>query len=620
MWIRSGMARPLTIRRSVSRVALVTTFVALLVNAATLIALDIHEYRSSQLADVRTQAEMLARTSAAAVAFGDQREATNVLDLLQQNPGIYAAAIYGPDGSIFASYAQSRERPPPPVAGEAGLSFGRDRIAGFYTVREGKGEPTTVYLRAYYGLYDRVTRYLGILTLVMVGALGIAFVLSNALQSAVTKPILQVTDAARRVVERHDYSVRADPQAGYETGLLAEAFNQMLAEIDRRQGEVLREMREREQAEDALREADRKKDRFLATLAHELRNPLAPILTGVQVLKRKGVNDPDQAWSHDMIDRQVRHMARLLDDLLDVGRITNEKLELRRQRILLATVVEAAMETSRALIERSRHEIRIALPQEEIYLDADPIRLAQIFSNLLNNAAKYTNPGGRIALAAEREDDWIEVAVEDNGIGIAREDLPRVFDIFAQSGDGRDHSQGGLGIGLFLVKTLTEMHGGRVRAESAGAGKGSRFTVRLPVASVVGNAAAARSASPVGSTARRILVADDNHDAAESLATMLRISGNEVRIARDGAEAVVSAEAFRPDAALIDIGMPKLDGYEVAKNIRAAPWGRNMLLVAVTGWGKEEDRRKAFDVGFDHHLTKPASVEDIETILSRTSG
>jgi signal transduction histidine kinase len=594
--------------------------VALLVNAAALIALDVEDYRSSQLADVRVQAEMLARTSVAAVAFGDQREAASVLDLLQQNPGIYAAAVYSPDGAVFASYARSRERPPPPVAGPDGLRFERDRIAGFHTVREGKNVAITVYLSAYYGLYDRLTRYLGILALVMVGALGIAYVLSNALQRAVTRPILQVTDAARRVLERHDYSVRADPQSGYETRLLAEAFNQMLAEIDRREGEVVRQIREREQAEEALREADRKKDRFLATLAHELRNPLAPILTGVQVLKRKGANDPDQAWSHDMIDRQVRHMARLLDDLLDVGRITNEKLELRKQRIALATVVEAAMETSRALIERSRHAIEIVLPREAVYLDADPVRLAQIFSNLLNNAAKYTDPGGRIALQVTRAHDSIEVAVEDNGIGISQEDLPRVFDIFAQSGHGREHSQGGLGIGLFLVRTLTEMHGGSVRAESAGPGTGSRFVVRLPVDPAAQVTAGARSAGQAGRSARRILVADDNHDAAESLATMLRIAGNEVKVARDGAEAVTSAEAFRPDAALIDIGMPRLDGYEVAKSIRATSWGKSILLVAVTGWGKEEDRRRAFDVGFDHHLTKPAAAEDLDVILARAAG
>ena len=614
------MARPLTIRRSVSRVALVTTFVALLVNAAALIALDIHDYRSTQLTDVRVQAEMLARTSAAAVAFGDQLEAASVMDLLQQNPGIYVAAVYAPDGNLFASYTRSRERPPPPVAGPPGLRFERDRIVGFHTVREGKNVDITVYLSSYYGLYDRLTRYLGILSLVMVAALGIAYLLSNALQRTVTTPILEVTDAARRVLERHDYTVRANPQSGYETRLLAEAFNQMLVEIDRREGEVLRQVREREQAEAALREADRKKDRFLATLAHELRNPLAPILTGVQVLKRKGVNDPAQAWSHDMIDRQVRHMARLLDDLLDVGRITNDKLELRKQRISLATVVDSAMETSRALIQRSEHRIEIALPEEDVYLDADPIRLAQIFSNLLNNAAKYTNPGGRVALKATRARDHIEVAVEDSGIGISKEDLPRVFDIFAQAGQGRDHSQGGLGIGLFLVKTLTEMHGGSVRAESAGTGMGSRFVVRLPVDPATRDAARAKSSGPIGHAARRILVADDNQDAAESLAAMLRIGGNEVRVARDGAEAVVSAEAFRPDAALIDIGMPKLDGYEVAKSIRATPWGKSILLVAVTGWGKEEDRRRAFEVGFDHHLTKPACAEDIETILTRATG
>jgi PAS domain S-box-containing protein len=376
------------------------------------------------------------------------------------------------------------------------------------------------------------------------------------------------------------------------------------------------EGRLREQAE-RLREADRRKDDFLATLAHELRNPLAPIRTGLQVMKMAAGNPEAAEQARGVMERQMAVMVRLIDDLLDVSRITRGKLELRRERVELAVLVRGAVEGSRPLIEASAHTLTVTLPPEPAWLDADPTRLAQVFANLLTNAAKYTDRGGRIALAAERHGGEVVVTVKDTGIGIAAEHLPKLFEMFSQVAPALERSHGGLGIGLSLVKGLVEMHGGSVGARSDGPGKGSEFVVRLPVA---GGTAAPRPRLPVGGEGaagprRRILVADDNRDAADSLAMVLRLGGHEVHAVHDGQEAVEAAAWFRPDLALLDIGMPKLNGYEVARRIRAQPWGRGVLLVALTGWGQEEDKRRAREAGFDQHLTKPAAPADLERLL-----
>ncbi|MPZ43114.1 MAG: response regulator [Betaproteobacteria bacterium] len=603
------MPKPASIRRSVTRVVLLTTATALLINAIALIALDIGAFRNAELADFQVQADMLARASAAAVAFNDVKEANRALRLFEQNPNLQAAAIYRADGRLFASYARKGASKPPPMANASGVDFERDRLRGFHTVHEDDGAVNTVYLHMNSLLYDRALRYLAILAAVMAGVLGIALFLAHRLQQSVTGPILVVADAAKQVVERRDYSVRVAPQPGTETGVLAEAFNYMLAAL----GD---EIRERRHAESALREADSRKDRFLATLAHELRNPLAPIVTCFQLLRRYGGGDAAQERAHEVIDRQVRHMTRLLDDLLDVARITNDKVQLRKQRLTLASVIEAAVEATRPAIDRAGHKLSVAIPQEPLYIDGDAVRLAQVFANLLNNAAKYTNRGGMIALTAARKDTHAEVTVADQGIGIAAEDLPKIFSIFAQSDPARDRSEGGLGIGLFLVKALTELHGGAASVASAGLGRGSQFTVRLPLADVQGlELVAGTQIAPPESVPRRILIADDNRDAAESLATMLRLQGNDVQVALDGVEAMAIAHNYQPDTALLDIGMPGLTGYEVARRIRQAPWGRTMVLVAVTGWGAMDDRERAREAGFDHHLTKPARIEDIERIL-----
>jgi len=372
------------------------------------------------------------------------------------------------------------------------------------------------------------------------------------------------------------------------------------------------------QVEDELRCADRRKDEFLATLAHELRNPLAPIRNAVQVLKAKGPKDPDLMWGRDVIDRQVGQMARLLDDLLDVSRITRNTLELRRGRVSLAVVVESALETSRPLIDQMKHQLVVSLPPQPVPLDADTTRLAQVFSNLLNNAAKYSDPGSRIWLTAKRQGDELVVSVKDSGIGIAKDRLRHVFEMFSQETPALERAQGGLGIGLSLVRGLVELHGGSVEAKSEGPGQGSEFVVRLPVAGEpVQPTPTGREgeATPV-KTSLRILVVDDNRDGADSLSMMLKLMGNETRTAYDGEAAVAAAGEFRPDVILLDIGLPKMSGYDVCRRIRQEPWGGQAVIVAQTGWGQEEDRQKAQDAGFDHHFVKPVDMAALMMLLA----
>jgi PAS domain S-box-containing protein len=372
-----------------------------------------------------------------------------------------------------------------------------------------------------------------------------------------------------------------------------------------------------------LREQDRRKDEFLALLAHELRNPLAPLRNGLQVM-RLAAGDPGAvAQTRAMMERQLGHMVRLIDDLLDVSRISRNKMELRRARVLLADVVSSAVETARPLIDAAGHTLTVALPPDPVYLDADLTRLAQVFGNLLTNSAKYTRRGGHIWLDAGRRGEDVVVSVRDNGIGIPAEALPSIFDMFSQVDRSIERSTGGLGIGLALVKGLVEMHGGAVTAESAGLGKGSTFRVRLPALDThpEGVAEEAPRAGPgANGPGRRVLVVDDNQDSATSLALMLRLMGNEVQTAHDGVEALALAEAFRPQLILMDVGMPKLNGYEAARRIRAQPWGRSVTIIALTGWGQEGDRARSQEAGCDGHLVKPVNLPDLEKLLAESQG
>ncbi len=377
--------------------------------------------------------------------------------------------------------------------------------------------------------------------------------------------------------------------------------------------------RELERLADDLRVADRRKDEFLATLAHELRNPLAPIRTSVELLKRGGASASVAAHAHATIERQVAHLVRLIDDLLDVSRITRDRFELARERVELAGVVRHAVETVAPLVADGGHSLEVALPPEPIVLDADPVRLAQVFANLLSNACRYSERGGRIALSVERDARHVAVTVRDSGIGIRLELLPRIFDMFVQGDRRLERSRGGLGIGLTLVKRLVQMHGGSVEAKSDGPGKGSAFTVRLPLPA---GAAAATTAPPPsraasqGAGAHRVLVVDDNADAAASLALLLELGGHDVRTAADGAEALAIAPAFRPELVLLDLGMPRVSGFEVCRALRAEPWAKGVRIVAVTGLGQAGDRRATADAGFDAHLVKPVDHADVLALLA----
>ena len=380
----------------------------------------------------------------------------------------------------------------------------------------------------------------------------------------------------------------------------------------------------RKEAVEAFQDADRRKDEFLALLAHELRNPLAPLRNGLQVMRLASGDANAVARTRDMMDRQLSHMVRLIDDLLDVARISRNKMELRRSRVLLADVMSSAVETARPALEAFGHELRVMLPPEPIVLDADLTRLAQVFGNLLNNGAKYTERGGRISLTATRESDHVLVTVQDTGIGIPASALPHIFDMFSQVDRSIERSSGGLGIGLALVKGLVEMHGGTVEAASPGQDKGSTFTVRLPILKNREESSADEPAEEWPASAakwnRRILVVDDNRDSAASMAMMLQLLGNEIRTAHDGIEAVELAEKFRPQVILMDIGMPRLNGYEATRRIREQPWGRDVPVIALTGWGQEVDRAKSREAGCNGHLVKPIDWPDLEKLLTELQG
>jgi PAS domain S-box-containing protein len=368
-------------------------------------------------------------------------------------------------------------------------------------------------------------------------------------------------------------------------------------------------------SEEKLRDADRRKDRFLAMLAHELRNPLAPIRNAVEILRRHGSARPSFVEARAVIDRQLHHMVRLIDDLLDVSRITLGKLELRRERVALASIVEQALETSRPHLE---HELSVCLPRQALYVVADPIRLAQVLSNLLNNACKYTEKGGRIELKVERDGGQAVVRLKDSGIGIPREQLPRLFEMFSQLDSAMERSRGGLGIGLALGRALVEMQGGTLLAHSEGPGKGSEFIVRLPALDETSLPQPSRT-EPRGrgtpAPGRRLLVVDDNRDAASSLALLLRMGGNEVDTAHDGVEALEKTPAYEPEAVLLDIGMPKMNGYDTCRALRELPGGESIAIIALTGWGQEGDLRRSREAGFDAHLVKPVDPGVLMEVL-----
>ncbi len=410
-----------------------------------------------------------------------------------------------------------------------------------------------------------------------------------------------------------------------------EALERMNNELERRVAERTAQLEvdlaERKRLENALLAADQRKDEFLAMLSHELRNPLAPIRNAVQIMGLKPLDDPHLCHCRDVIERQVEHLSRLVDDLLDVSRITRGRFKLKKKPVEVATFVARAIETAKPLFDARRQRLQVSMPEERLIVDGDLTRLSQIVGNLLNNAAKYTPDGGEISLRIETASrdgagaEEVLIRVKDSGTGIPPEMLSEVFDLFTQVDQALDRPHGGLGIGLALVRKLVEMHGGSVEALSDGVGHGSEFLVRLPcrieLVDVKGAPASAGDAIKTPAIRRRVLVVDDNEDSAETLGLALLLEGCDVETAHGGRQALELAERFLPEMVLLDIGMPGMDGYEVARSIRAQPWGADMLLVAQTGWGQEEDRRRSREAGFDAHMTKPLDYSRLMSLMAR---
>jgi signal transduction histidine kinase/ActR/RegA family two-component response regulator len=384
-----------------------------------------------------------------------------------------------------------------------------------------------------------------------------------------------------------------------------------------RQYQIRSHLAQQERAEKSLREADRRKDEFLAMLAHELRNPLAPMRNSLHLLRLNGDSSPTLGSVREMMERQINHMVRLVDELLEVSRITRGKIELRKEHVELSAIISSAVETSKPLIEGAGHQLMVELPSDPLIFDADPVRLTQVFANLLNNATKYTKPGGKIWLTVHREGGEAVATVRDTGIGISAEMLPRVFEIFTQVDPAHRGMQAGLGIGLTLVRSLVQMHGGTVTAFSQGLDQGSEFVVRLPL--LTGASRVEKPPAKARSTPRfahhRIMVVDDNQDAADSLGMLLNFLGAEVSVAHSGAAALQSLDDCHPAIMLLDIGMPEMDGYELARRVREHPDFQDVVLIALTGWGQEEDRRRTEAAGFDYHLIKPADINTLQSLL-----
>ena len=607
-----------SIRRKLTFVMLGTAVVALLVTASAMIVYEARTYHQTWVDDLVTQADILGRTSAPALTFNDAKTARENLAALRLRPLVTAAAIYTPDAKLFADFGgPDVPKLLPSTSGREGYRIQGDQLVVWQQIRDNDQLLGTVYLRARYELSERLQSYLVIVGLAMLASLAVALAVSSWLQRTITEPVLDVARVAQQVMQRRDYSLRVRKTSNDEVGILVDAFNDMLAETDRRamafeaaNANLLYEMRERRSAEEALKIADQRKDEFLATLAHELRNPLAPIRNGLQILRMSN-DGAVVARAKDMMERQLQQMVSLVDDLLDVSRITTGKLVLRKGLVLLQEVLRNAIDVVRPLIDAKKHTLTLGIPTADIELDADATRLSQVFANILNNAVKYTEPGGTILVTVKQEGNTVEVRVADTGVGIDRDKLALVFEMFTQFDASIERTHGGLGVGMALSKQLVEMHGGTIAVHSDGVGNGSTFVVRLPVGVCAVRAVPLASSEPRRSTSKRVLLVDDNRDFVTSLAALLQLEGHDVRMTYEAMSAVTVAENFRPHIAFLDLGMPKVSGYELARQLRAQACNSETVLVAVTGWDKEKDRQMSREAGFDLHLVKPVDPDQI---------
>jgi two-component system, sensor histidine kinase len=633
------LGAPRSVRGKMMRIVVITTAIALLAAGTGMLAHDLSVYRDSWVADLDTQSSILATSTASALISGDRSVANRNVNALSWRPTVLMAALYTADGRLFASFIRTGENSPPlqlqALVRASRVSGGSVELT-VPIVQDGQ-RLGTILLRAHHDIGARALAYLGIFGLVTLMSMVVALLLSTRLQKVITEPLDSMADVARQVTTKRDYSLRAHSTTDDEIGIVVEAFNSMLDEVQTRaraleqsNTALTTEVQIRQTAEvalarantrlestmAALREADRRKDEFLATLAHELRNPLAPVMHAVKLMESPSADDQQRQWGRQVIARQVQRMALLLDDLLDVSRITRGRLELRKDYVDLLTLVSSAVETARPLIDAKSHSLTVNLPPEPLELEVDPLRLSQALSNLLTNAAKYTDAQGQITLTASQDEHGLAIRVTDNGIGIEPSVIKGLFEMFSQIDSAIDRAEGGLGIGLALVKGLVALHGGTVQATSAGLGKGSEFTIRLPRSVVVEPEVVEPRVLEVVSVAIglqcKIVVADDNRDAADSLQLLLEFAGHQVFVAYNGRQALELGAQERPQVFVLDVGMPDITGYEVARRIRQEAWGREVLLLAVTGWGQDDDKERAKAAGFDFHFTKPVNPEQVQ--------
>jgi signal transduction histidine kinase/ActR/RegA family two-component response regulator len=620
----AGVRQP--VRGKLMRVVLITTVIALCVAGTLMLSVDVDRYQQSWTTELAAEASILGVSVEPAMAFDDHEAAIRDLNALKVRPQVMAAALYSADGTLYASFTRPGSLPLPQSVPAPGMVTSGEHAEYSRPIERNGERLGTIYLQARYDILGRVGDYLLIFVLVTVLSMLVALLLSRRLQQAMLQPLDDIAVIANAIVRRRDYSSRAKKTSQDEIGVVVDAFNNMLEEVQTRaralessNRALSEEVEVRKTAQEALRDADRRKDEFLATLAHELRNPLAPIRHAARLLESRSMDETKQKWARDVISRQVRRMALLLDDLLDVSRITRGRLQLKLETVTLASIVDAAVEIARPLIDARHHHLKIELPATPVLLTVDPLRISQSLANLLTNSAKYTDGQGQIKVTARVLENGLVLAVQDNGIGFAPETASHLFEMFSQATSAVARSEGGLGIGLALVKGLIGLHSGSVEAHSPGVGQGSEFVLHLPRSAVSflpseepGESPAVARSQPL---ACRIVVADDNRDAADSLAMLLQSQGYQVTVGYSGTEALQMTRVAAPHVAILDVGMPDMTGYEVAARIRAAPWGRDICLIAVTGWGQEDDKARAAAAGFDHHLTKPVDPDEVERLL-----
>jgi signal transduction histidine kinase/ActR/RegA family two-component response regulator len=603
---------------------MLTMLLAMLLSAGALLAHELLTYRRVWANDLRTQADLIARATAAAIVFDDAKSAQENLALLKARPSIQAAAVYGRDAAITASYLrEATEHVPPRLAlplEQGGPRFDGSTVAVSYPIEHNGERVGVLYIRAEHDIWSRLLGYAVILGAVGAGSLGFAFYMFGKLQGHITTPLVKMTEVAHEVVTTRNWALRAPETQDEDVGVLVKAFNDMLTECGSRTSDLERQMAIRQKAEEELRLADRRKDQFLATLAHELRNPLAAMSNAVALIEKTPVASGPGTRAVTILDRQLRHLVRLIDDLLDASRITTGKLSLVRRPVELTQIIRETVELALPLATHNGLKLTLSLPEASLHVDGDAVRLSQVFSNLLHNACRYTPSGGAIDVCTERVGESAEVTVRDSGIGVAPDMQERIFELFEQADKSLERGAAGLGIGLTLARQLVQLHSGTLSVSSAGLGKGSSFIVRLPLLQNVPVVAPAPLPMVSRSASMRVLIADDNPDLTESFAAILRGEGYVVDVATDGEEAVTAAIEHRPDVALLDIGMPRRNGYEVARLLRSRAATSGIYLVAITGWGQESDKANAKAAGFDCHLVKPVDPAKLLKVLGEAFG